>query len=61
MIRNFLAILLLMAPLALPGLDYETEARLKMARKIARERNDAILVARVEEAADRIGGGLDAT
>lgn len=61
MIRNFLAILLLMAPLALPALDYETEARLKMARQIARERNDAILVARVEEAADRIGGGSDAT
>jgi hypothetical protein len=60
MIRSFLAILLMMAPLAVPALDYETEARLKMARQIARERNDAALVARVEEAADRIRGGLDA-
>lgn len=61
MIRSFLAILLMMAPLAVPALDYETVARLKMARQIARERNDASLVARVEEAADRIRGGLDAT
>lgn len=61
MSRSFLAIILMTAPLALAALDYETEARLKMARQIARERNDAALVARVEEAAAAIRGGLDTT
>ncbi len=43
--------MLLLATPVLPGLDYETEARLKMAHQIARERNDAALVKQVTAAA----------
>lgn len=61
MIRPLPAILLMIAPLAASALDDETEARLRMARQIARERNDATLVERVEGTAVRIGEGHDAT
>jgi len=61
MIRPLLAILLMIAPLAASALDDETEARLRMAHQIARERNDAKLVERVKGTAAKIEEGLDAT
>lgn len=60
MIRTLVAILLMMAPRAVPAPDFETGARLKMAHQIARERNDAALVDQVETASEAIGAGLEA-
>lgn len=53
LMRSLLFLLLLAAP-HLSALDYETEARLKMANQIARERNDAELVKQVAETADAL-------
>lgn len=47
-------------PRLLPALDYETEARLKMAHQIARERNSAELVNQVSGLADRFKSGVEA-
>jgi len=60
MIRPLLGLLLASAPLVAAALDYETEARLKMAHQIAREHNDAALVEQVNEAARKLEGGLEA-
>lgn len=60
MIRLLVVSLLAMSPLLACALDYETEARLKMAHQIAKERNDAGLVEQIQEAAAKIRGGLDA-
>lgn len=60
MIRIFLTTLFAMISFTATGLDHETEARLKMAHQIARERNDAALVNRVKDAAEKIASGLDA-
>lgn len=56
--RLLLCALLLLPPV-LRALDYETGARLKMARQIARERNDAALVKQVTDAAASIEAGLE--
>lgn len=60
MIRPLLGLLLTIAPLNASALDYETEARLKMAHQIARERNDTALVEKVEEAARKLEGAPEA-
>lgn len=59
MIRVLLALLSLASSAA--ALDYETEARLRMAHQIAREHNDATLVERVKQAANKIEKGLGGT
>lgn len=59
MIRLLLGLLLASAPFA-AAVDYETEARLKMAHQIAREHNDADLVQKVEEAARKLEDRLEA-
>lgn len=41
------------------ALDFEVEARLRMAHQIARERNDAALVQRVRDTAEQIEGETD--
>lgn len=60
MCRTFLLPLLALPMIAGAALDYETEARLKMAHQIARERNDAALVDQVKKAAAKVEEGLDA-
>lgn len=60
MIRALLTLLFAMISFTANGLEYETEARLKMAHQIARERNDAALVNRVKDAAAEIESGLNA-
>ena len=57
--RVLLTVLFATISITANGIDDATEARLKMARQIARERNDTALVGRVEEAAARILHGLD--
>jgi hypothetical protein len=60
MMRLLLGLVLIIAPITASALDYETEARLKMAHQIARERNDAALVEKVEEAARKLEGAPEA-
>lgn len=60
MIRLLAASLLALTPLLARALDFEIEARLRMAHRIAKERNDAGLVEQVEDAAAAIRAGLDA-
>lgn len=55
--RTALLLLLLASP-RLSALDYETDARLRMAHQIARERNDADLVKQVTETAKVLESGV---
>lgn len=59
MIRLLLCLFLATTPFVTAGLDYETEARLKMAHQIAREHNDSALVEQVKEAARKLEDDLE--
>lgn len=60
MTRLLLGLLLASTPFVAAGLDYETEARLKMAHQIAREHNAPGLVEQVKETARKLEDGLEA-
>lgn len=61
MIRRIAFLFGTLLPLSSESVDYDTEARLRMAHQIARERNDAPLVAKVEAASRELMRGSTET